>query len=359
MTNSCLDVASSSHPAVQLQYMELCVRYYMFFEANPQFISRVLEYLVSFVHHDHPKVKLRSWYLIQRFVKHVRLHIGNIAETITQALGDLLPIKAELLEDGSEHDEDISSSDDGQSANARFTSQLYLYETVGCITSVKAVPIDSQVLLMRSVMSPLFSELESNLAQAGTSNKYSFLQVHHLIMALGTLARGFSDWTPAQTSTLPPAPAVSNEFARASEAVLVALEALKTSFEIREAARFAFSRFIGVLGNCILPQLPRWIDGLLTADSTRDEMALFMRLLDQVVYGFKTEIFEILNTLLTPFLQRVFAGIGEAAAGTDDEIQLAELKREYLAFLSVVLNNDLESVFVSEGLCVLFCITIT
>ena len=330
----------------------------MFFEANPQFISRALEYFVSFVHHDHPKVKLRSWYLIQRFVKHVRLHIGNIAETITQALGDLLPIKAEIPENGSENDEEISSSDDGQSANARFTSQLYLYETVGCITSVKAVPIDNQVLLIRSVMSPLFSELESNLAQAGIGGKYARLQVHHLIMALGTLARGFSDWNPAQTSTSPPAPAVSDEFARASEAVLVALEALKDSFEIREAGRFAFSRFIGVLGNRILPQLPRWIDRLLTSDSTRDEMALFMRLLDQVVYGFKTEIFEILNTLLTPFLQRVFAGIGEAATGTDDEIQLAELKREYLAFLSVVVNNDLESVFVSEGMYISFGITL-
>ena len=350
MTDCVLDVASSSHPAIHLQYMELCVRYYMYFEANPQYITRTLEFFVSSIHHDHPKVKLRSWYLIQRFVKHVRLHIGNIAETVTQALGDLLPIKAEVPEEGSETDkEDLSSSDDGQSASARFTSQLYLYETVGCISSVKAVPIDSQVLLVRTVMSPLFSDMELNLGPASSGNKQARLQIHHLIMALGTLARGFSDWSPAQSGSSPPASVVSSEFARASEAILVALEALKSSFEIREAARFAFSRLIGVLGNHILTQLPRWIDGLLTPDSTRDEMALFMRLLDQVVHGFKTEIYDILNTLLTPFLQRVFAGIGEAAAGTDDEIQLAELKREYLAFLTVIINNDLESVLVSEG----------
>ena len=350
LTDFPLDIASSTHPAIHLQYMELCVRYYMFFEANPQYITQTLEFFVSFIHHDHPKVKLRSWYLVQRFVKHVRLHIGNIAETVTQALGDLLPIKAEVPEEGSENDnEDISSSDDGQSASARFTSQLYLYETIGCISSVRAVPISSQVLLIRSVMSPLFSDMESNLMQASSGNKQARLQIHHLIMALGTLARGFSDWSPAQSGSSPPAAVVSNEFARASEAILVALETLKSSFEIREAARFAFSRFIGVLGNRILPQLPRWIDGLLTPDSTRDEMALFMRLLDQVVHGFKLEIYGILNTLLTPFLQRVLAGIGEAAAGTDDEIQLAELKREYLAFLTVIINNDLESVLVSEG----------
>ncbi|KAL9104205.1 MAG: hypothetical protein Q9163_000805 [Psora crenata] len=345
------DVASSSHPAIQLQYMELCVRYYMFFEANPQYITRVLEYFVSFVHHDHPKVRLRSWYLFQRFVKHVRPQIGNIAETVLQALGDLLPIKAELPDEDSDNDNEDMSSDDGQSANARFTSQLYLYETVGCISSVKAVPIDRQVLLMISVMNPLFSDLETHLGQAESGDKRACLQIHHLIMALGTLARGFSDWTPAHAASnaSPPALAVSEEFAGASEAILVALQRLKSFFEIREAARFAFSRFIGVLGSRILPQLPKWIDGLLTQDSTKDEVALFMRLLDQVIFGFKTEIFDILNALLTPFLQRVFAGIGEAAAGTDDEIQLAELKREYLAFLTVVLNNDLESVLVSKA----------
>ena len=331
--------------------MELCVRYYMFFEVNPQYITRVLEYFVSFVHHNHPKVRLRSWYLLQRFVKHVRSQLGNIAHTVMQALGDLLPIKAELPDESSDNENDDASSNEGQNVNARFNSQLYLYETVGCVSSVKAVPVDSQVLLIRSVTHPLFSDVESHLEPAESGDKRARLQIHHLIMALGTLARGFTDWTPAYNASnaIPPALAVSEEFARASEAILVALEHLKASFEIREAARFAFSRFIGVLGSRILPQLPRWIDGLLTQDSNKDEVALFMRLLDQVVFGFKTEIYDILNTLLTPFLQRVFAGIGEEAAGTDDEIQLAELKREYLAFLTVVLNNDLESVLVSEG----------
>ncbi len=76
---------------------------------------------------------------------------------------------------------------------------------------------------------------------------------------------------------------------------------------------------------------------------------MFLRLLDQVVYGFKIEIFQILDTLLTPFLQRVFVGISEPITGTDDEIQLAELKRELLNFLLVILNNDLASVLVSTG----------
>ena len=264
-------------------------------------------------------------------------------------MSDLLPIKAELPENSSDID-DMSSDENDQSASARFHSQLYLYEVIGCICSANAVPMDNQVRFIRSVITPLFSDLEAHLNAAKAGDERASLQVHHLIMALGTLARGFSDWTPANTSSTSPPPAtiISEEFIQTAEAILLALESLSSSFEIREAARFSFSRLIGVLGSRILPQLPRWIDGLLSQASTKDEMALFLKLLDQVVYGFKSEIFDILNALLTPFLQRVFSGINEPPSGTDDEIQLAELKREYLTFLLNLMNNNLASALVSE-----------
>ncbi|MCJ1286650.1 pre-tRNA nuclear export protein [Xylographa opegraphella] len=342
------DVASFSHPAIQLQYMEICVRYSTFFEANPQLIPRVLENFVRFVHHNHVKVKTRSWYLFHRFIKNLRQQLGDVAQNITQALGDLLPIKAELPDETSDNDE-MSSDESDRSTDANFTSQLYLYEAIGCMCGSPAVPVANQVIFLQSVINPLFTDLETHLGPARAGDERSALQVHHLIMALGTLARGFSDWTPANTSpsSKPPAEAISEEFARTAEAILVALESLNSSVEIRTAARFAFSRLIGVLGNRVLPQLIRWIDGLLSRTSSKDEMALFLRLLDQVVYGFKSEIFDILNTLLTPFLQRVFSGIAEPTSGTDDEIQLSELKLQYLGFLMVILNNDLGSVLVS------------
>ena len=324
------------------------MRYSTFFDANPQHIPKVLEYFVRFVHHSNVKVKIRSWYLFQRFVKHLRQNVGNVAQTVIQALSDLLPIKAELPEETSEND-DVSSDDNDQSAGARFNSQLYLYEAIGTVCSSHSVPANDQALYIKTVISPLFTDLEAHLGQARNGDERAVLQIHHLIMALGTLARGFSDWTPANTSssTQSPATLVSQEFESTAEAILTALESLSSSFEIRTAARFAFSRLVGVLGNRILPQLPRWINGLLSRTSSKDEMGLFLRLLDQVVYGFKTEIYSILDALLTPFLQRVFGGMSEPSTGTDDEIQLAELKREYLSFLLVILNNGLETVFVS------------
>ncbi|BDD59182.1 pre-tRNA nuclear export protein [Monascus purpureus] len=340
------DIRSFTHPATQLQYMEISVRYSSFFHYHTHLIPGVLESFLQLIHHPVKKVKMRSWYLFQRLVKQLKAHIGNVAQTVIEALGDLLVIHAELPTESSDGD---SSEDHEGSADAVFNSQLYLFEAVGTICSTPALTPDKQVLYAQSVLNPIFMDMERHLPAAKSNDERALLQIHHDIMALGTLVKGFSDWVPGSSgpSTLP-APEVSETFYQVSEVTLVALESLKSSFNIRTAARFTFSRLIGVLGARILPQLPRWIDGLLTQTSTRDEMALFLRLLDQVIFGFKTEIYAILDTLLTPFLQRVFAGIADPTTGTDDEIHLAELKREYLNFLLAVLNNDLGAVIISE-----------
>ncbi|KAJ6164367.1 hypothetical protein N7470_003039 [Penicillium chermesinum] len=342
------DIRSFTHPATQLQYMEICVRYTSFFFHHAHLIPGVLENFLQLVHHPVRKVKTRSWYLFQRFVKQLRALIGNVAETVVKALGDLLVIQAEVPSEGDDGDE-MSSEDHEGSADAVFNSQLYLFEAVGIICSTHGVPVDKQVLYAQSVLNQIFADMERNLEAAKANDERALLQIHHDIMALGTLARGFSDWQPGTSdpSTLP-SEEVSAAFGQVAEATLVALESLNSSFNIRTAARFAFSRLIGVLGARILPQLPRWIDGLLTQTSSRDEMALFLRLLDQVIFGFKGDIYGILDTLLTPFLQRVFSGIADPTTGTDDEVQLAELKREYLHFLLAVLNNDLGAVIISE-----------
>ena len=276
-------------------------------------------------------------------VKHLRAHIfADVAEVLIQNIADLLPIKAELQEQSTE---DLDSDDH---PNDGLTQKLHLYEAIGSICSAPSIPVARQLPLLQSVLGPLLSDIQYQVPLVKQGNQLATLQAHHLIMALGTLARGYSDWVPTKPSTNAPPAEISDAFQGGNEIVLQILESTK-EVEVRTASRFAFSRFIGVLGSRILPQLPRWIEGLLAGSSTKDEMAFFLRLLDQVVFGFKTEISGILNTLLTPLLQRVFIGINEPALGTDDEIQLAELKREYLNLLLVILNNDLGPVLLSEG----------
>ncbi|KAF2771029.1 Xpo1-domain-containing protein [Teratosphaeria nubilosa] len=339
------NLASHPHPAIQLQYMEICVRYVQYFEHNPASIPRVLESFVAFAHSDNGKVRLRAWYLFQRFARHLRAQLGDVAQTVAQAVGDLLVIKAQLPQDN--EDDDVSSEDNVQSVDATFTSQLSLFETIGTVASTSAVPVATKVAIAKSVIEPLSADLHQHLPTARNGDARAILQVHHIIMAFGSVANGFSDWMPGVKQGGPPPSEVSGEFIGASEATLTALEALRQSSDVRNAARHAFSRFLGVIGAQVLPQLPRWIDGLLSSASSNDEMAMFLRTLGQVVYGFKAEIFEILDQLLSPLLSRVFTGLSQPTAGTDDEIQLKELKQQYLNFILVILNNDLGPVLVS------------
>lgn len=348
MMHSMIDsgLANYSHPAVQLQYMEICVRYYQFFEQNPQLIPKVLENFVSLTHSNHVKVRSRSWYLFQRLVKHLRAQLGNVSYDIIQAVGDLLTIKAEVPDTS---EDDMSSDEEDQSADALFNSQLYLFEAIGCIASANTVSTENKQLYARTIMSPLFADMEQTLPQARSGDERAILQIHHIIMALGTLARGYSDWVPTANNSTAPLTEVADEFTKASEAILVALQSLNTSGSIRHAARFAFSRLISVLGSRLLQQLPSWIEGLLSLSSSMDEISTFLKVLAQVIFTFKTEIASILDTVTTPVLQRILTALAVTPSGTDDEIQLAELRREYLNFITVVLNQNLGSVLVSNG----------
>jgi exportin-T len=348
LANRALEIAQFPHPAILLQYMEICTRYSAFFESNQEYIPRVLENFVRLVHHDHHRVRVRSWYLFLRLVKQLRGHVGNVAETVIQSISDLLPIRAELPRDDA--DEDIASDETDHSYEALFTSQLYLFEAIGCISSTQATPVEKQALYVRSVMEPLFVDMEHHLSNAKNGDAQAVLQIHHIIVALGTLAYGFSSHPSGPANNrLRPELVISDEFARATEAILIALGALNSHPDIRTACRSAFSRLLNVLGAAVLPQLPQWIEGLLSQSSSMDEMALFLRLLEQVVFEFKGQIYNVLNQLLTPLLQRIFAGLSEPITGTDDEIQLAELRREYLSFLQVILSNELEGVLVSDA----------
>src|SRR6201999_249640 len=139
-------------------------------------------------------------------------------------------IRAELpIED----DEDMSSDGDS-GADSKFTSQLYLFEAVGCIAGASSVPASQQVQLVRLVMQPLFSDIQQHLDAAKRSNEQAILQVHHDIMALGTIARGYSDYLPggASAQTAEPPQEAKQAFGQVAEAILLALESLKTSFQI-------------------------------------------------------------------------------------------------------------------------------
>src|SRR5207248_11738435 len=91
-----LDIASFDHPATQLHYMNICVRYSSFFEKHTHYITTVLENFLKLVDHPITKGKTKSWYLLQRYVRLVRRRDGRLAETVIQTLSDLQTIEYAL-----------------------------------------------------------------------------------------------------------------------------------------------------------------------------------------------------------------------------------------------------------------------
>ena len=262
-------------------------------------------------------------------------------------------IKAALPDandEADEDDDDESSVSSGDVAtDTVFNSQLNLFEAVGCISSAHSVPLENQVLYIQSVINPLFADMEQSIGPAKTNDDRAIIQIHHDMMALGTVARGFTDWMPGSKQGERPSDSIQAEFVRAAEAILVSLESLNAFMIIRTAARFSFSRLIGGMGTQALQQLPRWIDGLLTQRCSKEEMSFFLRLLEQVIFAFRGEIMPILDAVITPLLQRVFERLAETPAGTDDELHIEDLRREFLNFVLVILNNELGAVLVSAA----------
>ncbi|KAL9049656.1 MAG: hypothetical protein Q9162_007098, partial [Coniocarpon cinnabarinum] len=337
-------VSSFNHPTVQLQVMEICVRYHSFFEQRTEYLPQVLEDFVHFAHSDNAKVRNRAWHMFLRFSRTLRPKLGNVSQSIISALNDLLIIHAEVPreEDGT----DSSSSSQQGPQDPTFQSQLFLFETVGCLASAPGLPAERQVSLLQPVLARILDGMKDYCERAIQGSEQAIFQMHHYIEATGTLARGVSDWVPGKNASPVPAE-VSAEFQKTSEMILYLLDGLKGSLAIREASRFTFTRLVGVLGFSLLQQLPRWIDGLLSGTPNGEEIASFLHLLAQIIYGFKSQLFTVLDQLLSPFLDRVFGAFAKPPQGTDDVIQLGQLRQEYLQFLQVVLSNDLADVFIS------------
>ncbi len=324
--------------------MEICVRYYTFFEQQSTYTPQILDAFVVLAHGEHIKVRLQSWYFFVRFVKHVRGQLGPFAEQLIQALLDLMVIRAERA---STADDD---SDDSEPRDVVFNSQVHLFEAAGLISSPPGMPVEKRVASIAPVTSLLKAEYGANITAARGRDPQAMLQIHHVIVAWANVAKGCSDWVPGSSGSPPPAE-LAEHFMDATICTLEALEVpeLNAEEDIRSAARFAFSRFLGVLGSRMLEQLPRWINGLLSKNSTKDETSSFLRMLEQVMFGFKADILPILDSLLEPLIRRILMALMTSAEGTDDEILVADLRREYLNFFLIVLNNGLAPVFVSPG----------
>lgn len=142
-----------------------------------------------------------------------------------------------------------------------FMDQTYLFEAAGMLVYVTRSNGSRQIPLLEAVAGPLMAGLGEGLAAYKSSGDLnSVLSVHHHLLALGNFAKGFPQIGDDQLESLP----YQAPFKQMTEALLQALEGLKTQRVVRDSARFAFSQFVNAIGSTVAELVPQFVQKVVT-----------------------------------------------------------------------------------------------
>ncbi len=229
-------VFSYPHAAVNLQFFECSARYSEFFKARKELIQPVLEAYVDTrgIHQPQASVRQRVFYLFAKFVKDVKGSVDpSFVPAILGGMGDVLPVVAVLPEMENPEDDVLVKATTGAQP---FDNQLYLFEAVGTLIGLLWQDPQEQLRLLQAVLGPLIRDIDAGLRKPLTGNTSNdalgILQIHHLVSAIGSIAKGF----PEAPDVLPPeSPVWISAFEEAGDAIFRALDVMKTQRIVRDA----------------------------------------------------------------------------------------------------------------------------
>ena len=205
------------------------------------------------LHNDNPQYRSRMFYLYHRFIKELRNEIPvDICSNVINSMRDLLSIVVEIHEP-EEPETDVLTE---AIQNSAFDSQLYLFETVGTLCSLVSKSPAQQATLLLSLVKPLMDELSNNFQAfrtKGPSDLIPIVKVHHIIMALGNISKGFPDYpSSVPENYILPSLEVFGEMA---QAILVILKAMNVFKPIRDAVSSYRLCELKIYNQCTRPVL--------------------------------------------------------------------------------------------------------
>ncbi|KIY43983.1 ARM repeat-containing protein [Fistulina hepatica ATCC 64428] len=341
-------IVGHPHASVALQFFEAAARYPDFFKVRKECILPTLEAMLDTrgLHRPDAAFRDRMNFLFSRFIRETKNDISpEIAVRIIGGVSDLTTVEVTLSEasdDSGESDSLVDSAHD-----AALDSQLYLFETIGTLCALLYKMPDEQAGLLLSVMKPLIDDLSTHLQRyiaKGLQDVYAIVKVHHLMMALGNVIKGFPDYpNPVPENYNPPPLSV---FAQVAQAILVSLERMNTIRIIRDAARFAFTRIFASAGPNVTQFIPPLMGNLLTQFEP-SELSDFMNFVSQLLHRLQGDMFDVLDELIGPLSTHIAGILSKAASGTDEERAHIETRRAYLSLLNVAMGTKLHRVFTS------------
>lgn len=357
-------------PFVQILFFELVVRHYQFLNADDKNEVALLNIFCSpfGMFNKREKVRLRTWYLFTRLIKITKpkLSIAILSQIIGK-ISPLLIVKA------------VTETQEGVDEDATFDSQLYLFEGTGLLIGANS---DMNYDIMDEVLTPLFTSLETCIS-APVQSPGLVLQAHHLLMAIGTMARGVH-------GGLVPENQVNNslvneklirrslveKFSNIAEVVLVSFSYFSKHENVRDASRFTFARLTPILNTQIVPYASKLIALFIESDLTILEMNDFLGFLGQMIHMFHKDesCYQLFDNLLTPVINKVHASLsqidneealetsewypngggntkernGKNVVVTNSFRDKISLKKAYYSFLQSLVTNSVTSLLLSE-----------
>lgn len=369
-------VFQMDNPYVQILFFELVVRHYTFLGSNEKDELALLNIFCSpfGMFNKREKVRLRTWYLFTRLIKTTKpkLSIPVLSQLLAK-ISPLLVIKA------------VTPNQDGTDYDTTFDNQLYLFEGIGLLIGANS---DLNYDILDDVLSPLFAGLETCISSQIQSPEV-ILQSHHLLMAIGTLARGVhgglvpdNQVNNALVSEKLIHRTLIEKFSNIAEVVLVSFSYFNKHENVRDASRFTFARLIPILNNQVVPFASKLIALFLESELGTLEMNDFLGFLGQMIHTFHTDdsCYELFDNLLTPVIEKVHKVMGQidqesaletetwyngnstgavvAASGKDPNVKNVvvtdsfrdkiQLKKAYYGLLQSFVTNSVTSLLLTE-----------
>ncbi|KAL6302369.1 ARM repeat-containing protein [Sparassis latifolia] len=340
-------ISGYPHKTVVMQFFETTARYVDFFKVRKECILPTLQAMMDTrgLHNSETGLRSRVFYLFYRFIKDDRNDISpELALSLLEGMRDLLVIIVELPELEDPQQQDLLT--EAVKNPGIFDAQLYLFETAGTLVSLLYKTPDQATALLLTIVKPLLEDLSTNLqAIKGANDVLPILKVHHIIMALGNIAKGFPDYpSPVPEGYVSPPLGVFTEVA---QAILVSLEAMNTFKVVRDATRFAFARILATTGPSVTHLIPSLMANLL-AHFEPSELIDFMNFISLLMHKLQQDMFDVLDQLIGPLSAHVNGLLSQQVTGTDDQVVHVDTKKAYLTFLNNVMSSKLHGIFTSE-----------
>ncbi|KAH9449870.1 hypothetical protein MJO29_010704 [Puccinia striiformis f. sp. tritici] len=345
------------HPSIAVQWFECATRYHEFFEI---FTGAIQDVLPTFLddrglHHPNCNIRYRCCYLFYRFVLQgkpaIQTHFNTHGwQAIIDQLKDLIVIQAELpaqlASNGSGDENDILVK--AVQSSSAFDSQLYLFEATGILVSFFSANPEQQITCLQLILEPLISQMRTELKNPpdNPADLINALKIHHSIMAVGAIAKGFPNLS-SNTSSSTTFPWLQ-VFKTATDDIMSVTKRLNDIRVLRDATRSSFHKIVATIGMEALPHVPVLIECLLDK-LTKPELIEFLSFVGQLVHKYKENFISLLDSLLLPLFSKIINFLDQPITGTDDVMCQSELRRGYFNLCNSIIGAQMHGIFVSPN----------